>query len=615
MTFTKKAFVAAAVLSFTAMSAAAPSAYAQFAPPNKKQDDGGQNPDDGKKGGGQGQGKGEGKRERGRDGGRENGGGKEGGARFDKGAGNQPDKGQRNFERKDAAPVQPKIQNAPNFPKAETKQPPLPTQKLDRNINVPTGNPNKGDGGNPQRPNDNRLPRDAGAPPTKIDRRDIVEPSQQKKNTYDGPRRFDPQGRGKDDRRQGRDEKPNVINNPPPNTAPPGGGNFGNRADPGRPVAGGDPRRQFDEIRQGRKQRVEAGGKRVVIEEPGNRTIFKQNNRVVIQHDENERLRRIAPNARFERGKGGSNLSIIDRPGNVRIYSETDERGQLIRRYRRDGDGRETNIIDNRRRDRKGKNVIKGIGIGLGVVAGAAILNSLVDVPPPRVRIPRDRYIVDYERASDDELYDTLSAPPVDEFQDRYTLDEIRATPRLRDRMRRVDLDDINFEFGSFEVTPDQYRKLERIGRVMNRIIQRNPNEVFLIEGYTDAVGSREDNLTLSDRRAESVAVVLTEEFNVPFENLTTQGYGEDYLKINTQQAERVNRRVAVRRITPLMSSNDIRSNEFRKSSLERRYRDEGPDDRRFDDRAADRVPDDDQDGPPPGGPYEYRPYQGNGRD
>ena len=78
---------------------------------------------------------------------------------------------------------------------------------------------------------------------------------------------------------------------------------------------------------------------------------------------------------------------------------------------------------------------------------------------------------------------------------------------------------------------------------------------MFLIEGHTDAVGSDIDNLTLSDRRAEAVADILTETFDVPPENLITQGYGEQYLKVPTRRRpERLNRRVAVRRITPLMS-------------------------------------------------------------
>ena len=77
---------------------------------------------------------------------------------------------------------------------------------------------------------------------------------------------------------------------------------------------------------------------------------------------------------------------------------------------------------------------------------------------------------------------------------------------------------------------------------------------MFLIEGHTDAVGTDEDNLSLSDRRAETVAIALTEQFNVPPENLITQGYGEEYLKVQTETAEPANRRVAVRRITPLMA-------------------------------------------------------------
>ena len=82
---------------------------------------------------------------------------------------------------------------------------------------------------------------------------------------------------------------------------------------------------------------------------------------------------------------------------------------------------------------------------------------------------------------------------------------------------------------------------------------RRNPDEIYLIEGHTDAVGSDVDNLSLSDRRAETVAEILTQDFGIPPENLTTQGYGEQYLKIPTQEPERRNRRVTVRRITPLL--------------------------------------------------------------
>ena len=74
------------------------------------------------------------------------------------------------------------------------------------------------------------------------------------------------------------------------------------------------------------------------------------------------------------------------------------------------------------------------------------------------------------------------------------------------------------------------------------------------IEGHTDAVGNAAYNLALSDRRAESVALALTEYFDVPPENLVIQGYGEYDLKVPTEASEQENRRVAVRRITPLLN-------------------------------------------------------------
>ena len=92
-----------------------------------------------------------------------------------------------------------------------------------------------------------------------------------------------------------------------------------------------------------------------------------------------------------------------------------------------------------------------------------------------------------------------------------------------------------------------------KLGRFMAQMIRRNPDEMFLIEGHTDAVGSGAYNLALSDRRAESVALALTEYFGVPPENMIVQGYGESELRVDTQADERQNRRVAVRVITPLL--------------------------------------------------------------
>src|SRR5258708_4599606 len=100
---------------------------------------------------------------------------------------------------------------------------------------------------------------------------------------------------------------------------------------------------------------------------------------------------------------------------------------------------------------------------------------------------------------------------------------------------------------------------LESVAAVMRDITSQNPGEVFLIEGHTDAVGSVVDNLSLSDRRAQAVAEVLSQQFNIPRENLVTQGYGKQFLLIPTDEPERRNRRVVVRRITPLLQGDSDR--------------------------------------------------------
>lgn len=81
---------------------------------------------------------------------------------------------------------------------------------------------------------------------------------------------------------------------------------------------------------------------------------------------------------------------------------------------------------------------------------------------------------------------------------------------------------------------------------------------MFLIEGHTDAVGSDSYNLALSQKRADAVRDAMRDAmlqyFNIAPENLETIGYGEEFLKIETEEEEQENRRVTIRRITPLLT-------------------------------------------------------------
>jgi OOP family OmpA-OmpF porin len=291
--------------------------------------------------------------------------------------------------------------------------------------------------------------------------------------------------------------------------------------------------RRMDDFR-GARQESDQGGRKVFTE-PGRVIVVDPGGQSFIRHNEEDRFRYGARDIQTQQ-VGGETRTIVIRPDGSQIITVSGRDGQMMRRIRRDREGREIIIIDNSYRD------------------PAAVGGFYVDLPPPIIRIPYDRYIVDAEDAPPDLIYETMEAPPVDRIQRRYSLDEIRYSPSVRQLMPSIDLNSINFETGSWEIPPDQAAKLQAIADGLNRAIARNPREVFLIEGHTDAVGSDVDNLSLSDRRAESAAQLLTQQFQVPAENLTSQGYGKQYLKEQTDGPSRINRRVTVRRITPLLN-------------------------------------------------------------
>jgi outer membrane protein OmpA-like peptidoglycan-associated protein len=296
----------------------------------------------------------------------------------------------------------------------------------------------------------------------------------------------------------------------------------------------------LDEVRRGRRETKEDGGRRTVITEPGDRKIIRQDNRVIINHNEAQRFQGRRFRSRMERGADGLNVLISIGPRGVEIVNVTNRDGRLVRRYRRHPDGREVTLIDNRSYFSRHR--------------GAYVTFPVLALGAFALTIPREQYIVEYRDASEDDIYQALSAPPLERLERRYSLEEIRYSHPLRERLRRIDLDDITFETGAWEIDQAQMAKLDRVARVMKRIIEREPTTVFLIEGHTDAVGSEEDNLTLSDRRAEAVAIALTDAFDVPPESLVTQGYGEAHLKVQSEAAERANRRASVRNVTKVLA-------------------------------------------------------------
>lgn len=163
--------------------------------------------------------------------------------------------------------------------------------------------------------------------------------------------------------------------------------------------------------------------------------------------------------------------------------------------------------------------------------------------------------------AGDEEIERQLVARPVRRIRERYPRRILLEQPErivLRDDVREslpsVEIDTINFGFNEAFVAEEEIADLDRIGTILERILANHPDEVFLIEGHTDAVGSDAYNLRLSLERARAVKAALIDYYAISPDNLSVVGLGERYLKIPTLEEEEENRRVTVRRMTPLMS-------------------------------------------------------------
>ncbi len=268
--------------------------------------------------------------------------------------------------------------------------------------------------------------------------------------------------------------------------------------------------------------------------------ILQFGDRVVVRGDDNQRFIRDGGEPYYERLPGGRVRETVERRDGTQVVTIRNRYGDVIQRSRIDDRGREyvlfyaPDLMDDPDRDY----VYRDPGL---------------DLPPMRLRIPVRDYIIDTSSDPDRDYYRFLEQPPVEPVERVYSLDEVRYSARIRDKVRRIDLDTITFATGSAEIPMAQARSLRKVADAINKALDKNPGETFLIEGHTDAVGSDESNLVLSDERAASVANVLTDVYGIPPENLATQGYGERYLKVQTLGPEQQNRRVTIRRVTPLV--------------------------------------------------------------
>ncbi|MGK7755425.1 MULTISPECIES: OmpA family protein [unclassified Roseovarius] len=264
-----------------------------------------------------------------------------------------------------------------------------------------------------------------------------------------------------------------------------------------------------------------------VVANTGDRVVVENNGRYRIIKDDDALLRRPGSDVRVQTFEDGSTRSTVTAEDGTQTVTVRAADGRVLRRTQIYPNGDQVVLFDDTRQ-----------------------------VEAVNVQQLRDTRAQEYEyaNASEDELRTAILATRNAPDTRRYSLNQVRFVDAVRHQVPVIALDTVNFETGSAVIRPEEARDLSVLGNAMRDAIAEDPRQVFLIEGHTDTVGPASMNLALSDRRAESVALALTEYFDVPPANMIVQGYGESDLKVREAGDIRANRRAAVRNITSLLN-------------------------------------------------------------
>ncbi|WP_425098265.1 OmpA family protein [Tropicibacter sp. S64] len=270
------------------------------------------------------------------------------------------------------------------------------------------------------------------------------------------------------------------------------------------------------------------GDNEKVVSNSGDRVVIEDNGQLRVLRNDDALLRRPGADVQTYRYDDGSTRNVVTYEDGTSVETIRAADGRVLRRTRTLTDGTEVVLFDDTQETEQ------------------VVVNQLPQTT--------DRTTVNFRDVQADELAAALAAKEPETVNRRFSLAQVRNIDAVRRLVPEISVDTINFQTNSAAIRAEEAEELAALGNAMRDMIERNPGEVFLIEGHTDAVGQYSYNLALSDRRAESVALALTEYFQVPPENMVLQGYGESDLLVETPEAERVNRRAAVRRITPLLN-------------------------------------------------------------
>ena len=146
-----------------------------------------------------------------------------------------------------------------------------------------------------------------------------------------------------------------------------------------------------------------------------------------------------------------------------------------------------------------------------------------------------------------EENEDSLFSAPIDKSQNRQNANEVESdgiqdsaeissqdlSPKAVSEISLGEYDgfepSVYFDYDRFDVKPSYVEVIKKIAQIM----RENPTSKILLEGHSDERGTREYNVALGHKRAESVAKALEAE-GINRQRIDTVSFGEEDPADNT---------------------------------------------------------------------------------
>jgi len=128
-------------------------------------------------------------------------------------------------------------------------------------------------------------------------------------------------------------------------------------------------------------------------------------------------------------------------------------------------------------------------------------------------------------------------------------LDRLGRTVDSMNKFQMTKSETVLFKVNSDKLTDDSKQQLDELAK------QATATDRYVIEvqGFTDKTGNATYNDMLSQRRAETVARYLTNQYKIPVRNITMlgEGYAQPVADDKTRDGRKQNRRVEIRLFVP----------------------------------------------------------------